>query len=74
MEDNSNHHHHHQQHQHQHQHQHHHTHHVDDSEIYKRKTLSASKRRKIIGKALFAILSLFAVAIVLFAMWIYTHE
>ncbi len=47
---------------------------MDDSEIYKRRTLSASKRRKIFGKALFAVLTVVAVAIVLFVIWIYTHE
>ena len=66
MEDNSKHHHHH--------HHRHDTRHMDDSEIYKRRTLSASKRRKIFGKALFAVLTVVAVAIVLFVIWIYTHE
>ncbi len=47
---------------------------MDESEIFKRKTLSASKRRKIFGKVLFWILSLLAVIIVIFVMWIYTHE
>lgn len=47
---------------------------MDDSEIYKRRTLSASKRRKIFGKVLFAVLTVVAVAIVLFVIWIYTHE
>ncbi len=47
---------------------------MDESEIYKRRTLSASKRRKIFGKVLFAMMSVLAVVIVLFVMWIYTHE
>lgn len=37
-------------------------------------TLSASKRRKIIGKVLFVLLSTVAVAIMLFVAWIYTHN
>ncbi|MDR3999818.1 MAG: hypothetical protein Q3X12_01240, partial [Hallella sp.] len=37
-------------------------------------TLSASKRRKIIGKVLFVLLSIVAVAIMLFVAWIYTHN
>lgn len=47
---------------------------MDESEIYKRRTLSASKRRKIFGKVLFWILSLVAVIIVVFVVWLYTHE
>ena|GEM_PF-930149 len=59
-------------------HHHHHRHtpprHMDESEIFKRRTLSASKRRKIFGKVLYVVLSLLAVAIVLYVAWIYTHE
>ncbi len=47
---------------------------MDESEIYKRKTLSASKRRKIIGKVLFWLLLVLAAILVCFVMWIYTHE
>ncbi len=47
---------------------------MDESEIFKRRTLSASKRRKIFGKVLYVVLSLLAVAIVLYVAWIYTHE
>ncbi len=64
----------------EHHHHHHHHHgshkatHLDDSEKFKRRTLSASKRRKILAKVLFALLSVVAVALVLFVVWIYTHE
>lgn len=47
---------------------------MDESEIYKRRTLSASKRRKILGKVLFWFLLILAVFLVCFVMWIYTHE
>ena len=45
---------------------------MDESEKFKIHTLSASKRRKIIGKVLFVLLSI--VAIMLFVAWIYTHN
>lgn len=47
---------------------------MDESEIYKRRTLSAKKMRRIFAKVLFWILSFVAVGIVIFVMWIYTHE
>lgn len=59
---------------HKHHHGRHHSHHMDESEKFKIHTLSASKRRKIIGKVLFVLLSIVAVAIMLFVAWIYTHN
>lgn len=59
---------------HKHHHGRHHSHHMDESEKSKIHTLSASKRRKIIGKVLFVLLSIVAVAIMLFVAWIYTHN
>lgn len=59
---------------HKHHHGHRYSHHMDESEKFKIHTLSASKRRKIIGKVLFILLSFFAVAIMLFVAWIYTHN
>ena len=63
-----------QHHQHHHHHGEHKSAHLDDSERFKRRTLSASKRRKMLGKVLFASLSIFAVVLVFFVAWIYTHE
>lgn len=48
---------------HKHHHGRHHSHHMDESEKFKIHTLSASKRRKIIGKVLFVLLSIVAVAL-----------
>ncbi len=59
---------------HKHHHGRHHSHHMDESEKFKIHTLSASKRRKTIGKVLFVLLSIVAVAIMLFVAWIYTHN
>ncbi len=52
----------------------HHTHHhrhLDDSEIFKRKTLSAAQRRKKFAKILFRFLCFLAVSITLFAIGLY---
>lgn len=50
---------------------HYHTEHLDDAEVFKRRTLNAARRRKLIGKVLFAILSVVAVLIVLFVAYLY---
>ena len=50
---------------------HHHKEHLDDAEIFKRRTLNAARRRKLIGRVLFAVLSVVATAIVLFVAYLY---
>ena len=50
---------------------HHHKEHLDDAEIFKRRTLNATRRRKLIGKVLFAMLSVVAIVIVLFVAYLY---
>ena len=53
-------------------HTHHHHHHsVDGSERDKRHRLSAAKRRKLIGKILFALLSVLALIIMMIVAWMY---
>ena len=52
-------------------HHHHHKEHLDDAEIFKRRTLNATRRRKLIGKVLFAVLSVVAIVIVLFVASLY---
>ena len=52
-------------------HHHHHKEHLDDAEIFKRRTLNAARRRKLIGRVLFAVLSVVATAIVLFVAYLY---
>jgi len=54
-------------------HKHHH-HHEDDSERFKKHTLGASKRRKMAGKILFATMSIAAILIVLYVIFIYMVE
>ncbi len=52
------------------QHHHHHTHHrhgekhIDESERFKRSSLSAQKKRKIISNVLFVVLTILAIGIV----------
>ena len=52
-------------------HHHHHKEHLDDAEIFKRRTLNAARRRKLIGRVLFAVLSVVATLIVLFVAYLY---
>ena len=52
-------------------HHHHHKEHLDDAEIFKRRTLNAARRRKLIVRVLFAVLSVVATAIVLFVAYLY---
>ena len=52
-------------------HHHHHKEHLDDAEIFKRRTLNAARRRKQIGRVLFAVLSVVATLIVLFVAYLY---
>ncbi len=51
---------------------HRHHHHLDDSEIFKRKTLSAAQRRKKFAKILYRFLCILAVAVTIFAIYLYT--
>ena len=53
---------------------HHHHHHIDGSERDKRHRLSASKRRKLIGRILFVLLSILALIIVMTVVWMYWPE
>ena len=49
---------------------HHHKHrHPDDSEIFKQQSLGAIRRRKIISRVLFTVLSIMAACIVAFIAW-----
>lgn len=51
-------------------HHHHHKHrHIDDSEIFKQQSLGAIRRRKIISRVLFTVLSIVAACIVAFIAW-----
>lgn len=56
------------------QHHHHHHHHMDGSERYKRKAFISIKRKPLVGKILFAVLSLTAIALMAYVYWIYTTE
>lgn len=52
---------------------HHHHKHVDDSEIFKQKTLSASRRRKRFARILYKILWVVAIAIIAMTIYVYTN-
>ena len=51
----------------------HHHEHLDEAEIYKRKSLSAAQRRKKLAKILFRVLCVIAVAITCLVIYVYTH-
>jgi len=53
---------------------HHHHHHLDSSEQYKREAFNSMKRKPIIEKLTFILLSIFAIALMVFVYWIYTTE
>ncbi|MCI6549394.1 MAG: hypothetical protein MR450_00855 [Prevotella sp.] len=57
---------------------HHHRHgchrHRDEAEIFKNKQLNAKARRRIIARIMFIILSILAICIMAFVVWIYTAE
>ncbi len=47
---------------------------MDGSERYKRKAFISIKRKPLVGKILFAVLSLTAIALMAYVYWIYTTE
>lgn len=47
---------------------------MDDSERYKRDNFNSMKRKPIIEKLTFILLSIFAIALMVFVYWIYTTE
>lgn len=55
-------------------HHHHHHHHMDESERYKREAFKSMNRKPLLGKILFAVLSLAAIALMIYVYWIYTTE
>lgn len=57
-----------------HHHRHSHHRHRDEAEIFKNKQLNAKARRRIIARTMFIILSIVAILIMAFAVWIYTVE
>ena len=50
-----------------------HNHHLDDSEIYKRKTLSAAKLRKKLAKILYRFLCILAIAVIALYIYVYIY-
>ncbi|MCH4147778.1 MAG: hypothetical protein LKG25_05315 [Prevotella sp.] len=43
----------------------------EDSDVLKQRLISSSKRREIAGKVMFVILTIMAIAVVLFCLWAY---
>ncbi len=56
------------------QHHYHHHHHMDDSKRYKREAFKSMKMGSIIGKVLFTLLTIVAIALMVYVYWIYTTE
>lgn len=55
-------------------HHHHHHHHATGADIYKNRTLSAQKRKKILDVVMTVFLTLVCIAMLAYIYWLYSNE